>query len=101
MPRERVLTVEDIPQLVDEIVDGVVRALVRHGIVPSGKTSLGTENDRCDSQESEFMDPIDIATAGESSSLAREAARSLSRFRRRQKLAATRSTSSSRSKDVR
>ena len=98
MARERALTVEDIPQLVEEITNSVVRALVRHGIVPSGKSSLGMENDRCDSQEREFMDHTGTATAGGSSSLDQEAARRLSRFRRRQKLDSTSAPSRSRSK---
>ena len=98
MARERALTVEDIPQLVEEIVDGVVRALVRHGIVASGKSSLGMENDRCDSQEREFMVRPGTETAGGSSSLAEEAAKRLSRFRRRQKRSSTSAPSPSRSK---
>jgi hypothetical protein len=98
MARERALTVEDIPQLVEEIANGVVRALVRHGIVPSGKSSLGVENDRCDSQEREFMGRISTATGGGSSSLEEEAARRLSRFRRRQRLGSTGERSRSRSK---
>lgn len=98
MARERALTVEDIPQLVEEIVDGVVRALVRHGILLGGKSSLGMENDRCDSQEREFMDRTGTATAGESSSLDEEAAKRLSRFRRKQRLASTSAPSRSRSK---
>jgi hypothetical protein len=36
MARSPALTVEDIPQLVDAIADGVVQALERRGIVPSG-----------------------------------------------------------------
>lgn len=101
MGRSPALTVEDIPQIVDAIVDGVVQALVRHGIVPGGKSSLGMENIRCDSQERESMVRTDTATAGESSSLEEEVARRLSRFRRRQKQDSTRRSSSSRSKAAR
>jgi hypothetical protein len=97
MARSPALTVEDIPQLVDAIAEGVVRALERRGIVTSGKSSLGMENDRCDSQEREFMGPINIAPAGDSSSLDEEAARRLSRFRRRQRRRSTSAPSSSRS----
>ena len=101
MARSPALTVEDIPQLVDAIAEGVVRALERRGIVTSGKSSLGMENDRCDSQEREFMGHISTTSGGESSSLAEEAARRLSRFRRRQRPSSTSGISSSRSKDDR
>ena len=81
MPRSRALTVEDIPDL----VDAIVLALERRGMLPSGKSSsLGLEDIRCDKMENEFMDPTDTATAGGSSSLEAEAAKRLSRFRRRQ-----------------
>src|ERR1700690_4318683 len=98
MPRSPALTVEDIPQLVEAIVDGVVQALDRRGIVPGGKSSFGMERSRCDSQENEFMVRTDTATAGDSSSLEQEAARMLSRFRRKQKRGSTRPPFSSRSK---
>jgi hypothetical protein len=101
MPRSRAITVEDIPQLVDAIVDAVLQALERRGILPDGKSSFGMEQSRCDSQENEFMDRINTATAGESSSLEQEAARRLSRFRQRQKRGSTSAFSRSRSKVVR
>jgi hypothetical protein len=91
--RSRPLTVEDIPRL----VDAIVAALERRGMFPDGKTSHGMENDRCDSLERQFMDPINIATSGESFSVDEVAAKRLSHFRRRQKRAPTRPRSSSRS----
>jgi hypothetical protein len=95
--RSRVLTVEDIPDL----VDAIVLALERRGMLLSGKSSLGVERSRCDRMESEFMDPIDTGTAGGSSSVDEEAARRLSRFRRKQKRDPTRPPFSDRSRDGR
>ena len=85
MARSRALTVEDIPDL----GDAVVLALERRGMLPGGNPSPGMENIRCDRMEREFMDRTDTATAGGSSSEQQEAARRLSRFRRRLKPDAT------------
>jgi hypothetical protein len=98
MARSRALTVEDVPQLVDAIVEALLAALDRRGMMPSGNSSLGMENIRCDSQERGFMGRTGTATDGGSSSLEEEAARRLSRFRRRQRLGSTDGRSRSRSK---
>jgi len=97
MAGSRALTVEDIPDL----VDAIVLALERRGMLPSGKTSLGVEKSRCDRMEREFMDPTGTATSGGSSSVDEEAARRLSRFRRKHRREPTKPRSSSRSPDER
>jgi hypothetical protein len=82
MARSRALTVEDIPQL----VDAIVLALERRGMLPGGNPSPGMEDTRCDRMEKEFMDLTGTATDGASCSVEQEAARRLSRFRQRPKL---------------
>lgn len=97
MTRSRALTVEDIPDL----VDAIVLALEQRGMLSGGNPSPGMEDTRCDRTEREFMDRTGTATDGASSSVEDEAARKLSRFRRKQKPDSTRLLLASRSKAAR